>query len=822
MNWFTKPLGNIRFSMKVGGGFAATILLTAVIGGLATLSILHLRDQSSINAEATAVVAQLQEVSATREAYLQSRTEEDAAATKEMIIALEEQLIDFKDSLGEDPSSSAAAATALDVVKRLDSEFQSVIQAINLEQETSRRMIRSADKLASLGATISDQMFSTSQAAKGAAKSADSLRNRAGKLGLRILEVQDQSLELAGILNELNIASLQAFNPVSTPNNESVLRAVELTDSLKASLKKAGRLKVDGIDPSQMKDLASLVDSIRVDLDKMLDGSASNGDRLASQRSAEAGVQTLVAQAVSLRDTTFGVAEKARKEASSSASKLTITNLISTNADKFLREALSMRGTTMELFSSFGNLTTEDVSNRVLILENITSTLGADAAAFPQIVEPVEAIRLETETFNQEFLATTEAETSFHEALGRLANLSEQVRIEITELAAQQSAAAYEQAQTSLTLIGVVLLATVAAGILIALTLSHVITKPTRRLTQVMAQLAQGDTSVEIPSSTQKDEIGDMSRTVQVFRDNAIERRRLEGESLEEKARQAARQDEVESLISGFRDRVQDLLGMLDQTAQEMDGTAQTLSSMASQSAAQATDTSRISEDASQSTENVASAAEELSASISEIDSQVHRTTEIVSTATSAVNDTNGKVQSLANAASKIGEVVTLIQSIAEQTNLLALNATIEAARAGEAGKGFAIVAAEVKELATQTSQATEEIAGQISTIQSSTNEAVEAISSISTTMQDVNGYTQSIASAVSQQGEATNEISGNVLKASEGANSVRTNMTALAQTVEQTQVASQTVLGAAGTLSERSRALKGEIEGFLNRVSAA
>lgn len=808
--------------MKVGGGFAATILLTAVIGGLATLSILHLRDQSSINAEATAVVAQLQEVSATREAYLQSRTEEDAAATKEMIIALEEQLIDFKDSLGEDPSSSAAAATALDVVKRLDSEFQSVIQAINLEQETSRRMIRSADKLASLGATISDQMFSTSQAAKGAAKSADSLRNRAGKLGLRILEVQDQSLELAGILNELNIASLQAFNPVSTPNNESVLRAVELTDSLKASLKKAGRLKVDGIDPSQMKDLASLVDSIRVDLDKMLDGSASNGDRLASQRSAEAGVQTLVAQAVSLRDTTFGVAEKARKEASSSASKLTITNLISTNADKFLREALSMRGTTMELFSSFGNLTTEDVSNRVLILENITSTLGADAAAFPQIVEPVEAIRLETETFNQEFLATTEAETSFHEALGRLANLSEQVRIEITELAAQQSAAAYEQAQTSLTLIGVVLLATVAAGILIALTLSHVITKPTRRLTQVMAQLAQGDTSVEIPSSTQKDEIGDMSRTVQVFRDNAIERRRLEGESLEEKARQAARQDEVESLISGFRDRVQDLLGMLDQTAQEMDGTAQTLSSMASQSAAQATDTSRISEDASQSTENVASAAEELSASISEIDSQVHRTTEIVSTATSAVNDTNGKVQSLANAASKIGEVVTLIQSIAEQTNLLALNATIEAARAGEAGKGFAIVAAEVKELATQTSQATEEIAGQISTIQSSTNEAVEAISSISTTMQDVNGYTQSIASAVSQQGEATNEISGNVLKASEGANSVRTNMTALAQTVEQTQVASQTVLGAAGTLSERSRALKGEIEGFLNRVSAA
>src|SRR5581483_3187990 len=142
--------------------------------------------------------------------------------------------------------------------------------------------------------------------------------------------------------------------------------------------------------------------------------------------------------------------------------------------------------------------------------------------------------------------------------------------------------------------------------------------------------------------------------------------------------------------------------------------------------------------------------------------------------------ETNGKVQGLADAAQKIGDVVRIISEIASQTNLLALNATIEAARAGEAGKGFAVVASEVKTLATQTAKATDEITGQVQSIQSATSSSAAAIKGIGQTINRVSEISTTIASAVEEQGAATREISRSVQQAAQGTQEVSTNITSV------------------------------------------
>jgi methyl-accepting chemotaxis protein len=275
-------------------------------------------------------------------------------------------------------------------------------------------------------------------------------------------------------------------------------------------------------------------------------------------------------------------------------------------------------------------------------------------------------------------------------------------------------------------------------------------------------------------------------------------------------------------IADGFQAVVGEIVKTVSTTSTELESSAGALTGTAERGRELATTVARASEEASTNVQSVASATEELSSSVNEISRQVQESARMAGEAVNQARGTTERVSELSRAATRIGDVVELINTIAGQTNLLALNATIEAARAGEAGRGFAVVASEVKALAEQTAKATGEIGLQISGIQAATQESVSAIRDISGTIERLAEVSSTIASAVEQQGAATQEISRNVQHASHGTREVSANITDLERGASETGTASSHVLSAAQLLSSDSLRLKLEVERFLSTVRAA
>jgi methyl-accepting chemotaxis protein len=405
---------------------------------------------------------------------------------------------------------------------------------------------------------------------------------------------------------------------------------------------------------------------------------------------------------------------------------------------------------------------------------------------------------------------------------GIRAKVAEIVRVEADLLkvrGADQAAAFAESYRT--TLIGAVV-SLVLALALVAL-LNGGIARPVRAMTGAMQRLADGDTAVEIRGRGRRDEIGAMAATVEVFRQNAIERARLEADQVaaEARSREEKRRAMME-LASSFEAKVGGLVRSLGGAAQQMERTARSMTATADQSLRQSVTVASAAEQTSSNVQTVAAATEELSASIQEIAVQVAESSRIASGAVEDARRTDAIVQTLATTAEKIGGVIALINNIAGQTNLLALNATIEAARAGEAGRGFAVVATEVKELAGQTTKATDEIGAQIAEVQVATQQAVEAIRGIGRTISTISSIATGIAAAMEEQGAATREIARNVQEAARGTEQVTGNIADVRRGADETGSAAGQVLTAAQELSRHSGDLGREVDAFLQGVKAA
>jgi methyl-accepting chemotaxis protein len=385
--------------------------------------------------------------------------------------------------------------------------------------------------------------------------------------------------------------------------------------------------------------------------------------------------------------------------------------------------------------------------------------------------------------------------------------------------AAQDAADSYASA---LIMLAAILGTAVIIGIGVSFYLVRDVSTGIASIVTPMQALGKGDLSAQVPHQGEKTEIGAMADTLQVFKQALIAKKAADEAAAVDAEAKIERGRRVDGITRNFEALIGEIVQTVSSASTQLEASAGTLSKTAERSQSLTTAVAAASEEASTNVQSVASATEELSSSVNEISRQVQESARMATDAVGQARVTNDRVSELSKAASRIGDVVELINTIAGQTNLLALNATIEAARAGEAGRGFAVVASEVKALAEQTAKATGEIGQQITGIQAATQDSVTAIKEISGTIERLSEISSTIAAAVEEQGAATQEISRNVQQAAQGTQQVSSNITDVQRGASETGSASSQVLSAAQMLSGDSTRLKVEVAKFLDSVRAA
>jgi methyl-accepting chemotaxis protein len=395
--------------------------------------------------------------------------------------------------------------------------------------------------------------------------------------------------------------------------------------------------------------------------------------------------------------------------------------------------------------------------------------------------------------------------------------------VDLNNKGADKAAAeASDNYASAIIVLAVILGASLIGGIGVSVLMVRDVSHGIASIVKPMQALGEGDLTAVVPHQGETTEIGAMADTLQVFKQALIAKKAADEAAARDAETKIERGRRVDGVTRDFEAMIGEIVDTVSSASSQLESSADSLSNTAQRSKELATAVSMASEEASANVQSVASSTEEMASSITEISRQVQESARMAGDAVGQARSTTDRVSELSKAATRIGDVVELINTIAGQTNLLALNATIEAARAGEAGRGFAVVASEVKALAEQTAKATGEIGQQITGIQAATQESVNAIKEISGTIEKLSEISSTIAAAVEEQGAATQEISRNVQRAAQGTHEVSSNIAHVERGATETGTASAQVLSAAKSLSGNSARLRAEVKKFLGSVRAA
>nr|WP_230533414.1 methyl-accepting chemotaxis protein [Microvirga roseola] len=491
----------------------------------------------------------------------------------------------------------------------------------------------------------------------------------------------------------------------------------------------------------------------------------------------------------------------------------------------------------LRLYAAMHGMFRQEATARLLLEDSILGAFDVEQGRFTRALGRLEASAVETkpaigtagEAYQAAFQAWAELEKQVsgegERLMGQfdlLVPILDQLLTKVQAEAAAAEAQLTASQQRTFTLILWAMGGTLLLGLCLNLLVGRSISRPLARLQNAMQRLADGDASLEIPSTAATDEIGAMARTVLVFRDNARERERLAGEREGMAALEAERAHAIAGAIGAFDASVEQILAEVRRVTGDLAAASGQLEGSANHVTEQAQMAGDASNRASQGMSAVASAAEELDASLNAVAAQTSASAKASERAVAEARGASESMSVLSSATSQIGEVADLIRSIAEQTNLLALNATIEAARAGGAGKGFAVVASEVKALASQTTKATEDIARQIEAVQAASRETLVALGGVQASIEDLAGVVSTVAGAVSQQTDAVSEIARSVAQVSSeaqaGASAIGTTEDVAAKSLD----AARAVADLSVTLERQAERLSAEINQFLDSVRAA